>query len=463
MSVWQKYTKKQQDEYIKFLTVYGALSNLFRQKQGEPIPYLDSKFQETIYAKVFQSKNVDIGNTPHDILSVFGSKRIGIGLKTWMNSTPSYQKVMQLKRYKDDIMKVVNNPEELVYMVSSIKNSRMESDYKRLGLNQNSNIYHYVTRDTCSLQIQECAYPLVDIEKITDIKNYHTSVTWSDGQKKYKFTIGDSQIWQYFDSSDSDSTILNKVKVDIIDNPFDLLIDAYDNRPTKISLAKRINVITSHIAENAIPSIESNIDSNEKIEYDEIYLPLYSYATKQVQEKSGLNAWNAAPKNPQNPILRPLNEIYIPIPRELHKKVPDFFVQNIFQFEEKQLECSGLGITKPEIRFKLVLPNGKEIPAIVTQDNHKALQSGSRTEINPETGQFYGQSALGQWLLVDVLGLNRRVLVTRDWLIKKDVDSVRLWHKKGDYNRFFIDIAPVNSFERFMDDVGEIDIENSDL
>ena len=256
---------------------------------------------------------------------------------------------------------------------------------------------------------------------------------------------------------------MNKVKVDIIDNPFDLLIDAYDNRPTKISLAKRINVITSRITENAIPSIESNIDSNEKIEYDEIYLPLYSYATKQVQEKSGLNAWNAAPKNPQNPILRPLNEVYIPIPRELHKKVPDFFVQNIFQFEEKQLECSTLGITKEEIRFKLVLPNGKEIPAIVTQDNHKALQSGSRTEINPETGQFYGQSALGQWLLVDVLGLNRRILVTRDWLIKKDVDSVRLWHKKGDYNRFFIDIAPVNSFERFMDDVGEIDIENSDL
>ena len=65
MSVWQKYTKEQQDEYIKFLTAYGAMSNLFRQKQGEPIPYLDSKFQETIYAKVFKSENVDIGNTPH--------------------------------------------------------------------------------------------------------------------------------------------------------------------------------------------------------------------------------------------------------------------------------------------------------------------------------------------------------------------------------------------------------------
>ena len=114
MSVWQKYTKEQQDEYIKFLTVYGAMSNLFRQKQGEPIPYLDSKFQETIYAKVFKSENVDIGNTPHDILSVFGSERIGIGLKTWMHSTPSYQKVMQLKRYQDEIMSYKNNLADLV-------------------------------------------------------------------------------------------------------------------------------------------------------------------------------------------------------------------------------------------------------------------------------------------------------------------------------------------------------------
>lgn len=94
MSVWQRYTKEQREEYVQFLQVYGALSNLFRQKQGDLVPYLDSKFQETVFAKIFKSQNVDIGNTPHDILSVFGTERIGIGLKTWMNSRPSFQKVM---------------------------------------------------------------------------------------------------------------------------------------------------------------------------------------------------------------------------------------------------------------------------------------------------------------------------------------------------------------------------------
>ena len=46
-SIWELYTKDQRKEYIDFLKVYAALSNLFRQKKGKPIPYLDSKFQET--------------------------------------------------------------------------------------------------------------------------------------------------------------------------------------------------------------------------------------------------------------------------------------------------------------------------------------------------------------------------------------------------------------------------------
>lgn len=52
MSVWEQYPLEQREEYIKLLQVYGALSNLFRQKHGDMIPYLDSKFQETVFAKI---------------------------------------------------------------------------------------------------------------------------------------------------------------------------------------------------------------------------------------------------------------------------------------------------------------------------------------------------------------------------------------------------------------------------
>ena len=451
MSVWEKYTKEQQDEYKKFLQVYGSLSNLFRQKHGEPIPYLDSKFQETIYARVFSSENVDIGNTPHDILSVFGSERIGIGLKTWMNSTPSYQKVMQLKRYKDDIMAQEHNPYDMVYVISSIKNERMKSDYNRLGLDENSNIYHYITRDAGALVIQECTYPLIELDKITNVNRTDSSITWTDGVKNYKFTFGDSQIWQYFGDS-RDSTILDKIIVEIMEDPFTFLVKAYESLgPSSSEMGRKI--LTKAFMSSGNDTIAFPLDKDASDNIVECFLPLYSFRSKEVEQKSGLNAWNAAPKNPLNPTPRPLNEVYIPIPREFHNKYPDFFVKNIFEFEKMQSEYNGEKKFKPEIRFTLVLPNGREIPALVTQDQHKGLQSGSLDEIDPNTGKLFGQSALGQWLLVDVLGLDERIPVTRDWLAKKGIDSVRLWHKKGNYRRIYIDVAPYNSFENFMNDI----------
>jgi len=425
MSVWEKYSAEQKDEYIKFLQVYGALSNLFRQKQGDMVPYLDSKFQETVFAKIFKSENVDIGNTPHDVLSVFGNDRIGIGLKTWMGSKPSFQKVMQLKRYQNEINEFRNDLHSLAYKISEIKNERMKSDYYRLGLSEDKNIYHYVTRDKGLFTINESAYPLIDLNNLRDFNITSSALSWSDGNKDYRYTFGDSQILQKFDSKKYNSLVLNRFDVKIIEDPFAFLLKAYFDI----------------------------IETSKPIEIDiiEAYLPLYSYQSKEVEEKSGLNAWNGAPKNKDSNTPRPLNEVYIPVPREFHKKHPDFFIENIFEFEKIRKNYTGNKDNKPEIRFYLQLPNGKKIPSLLTGDNMKNFQSGSNTEYD-ENGKRYGQSALGQWLLIDVLGLKERKLVTREWLQKKGKDSVRLWRKKGDYKTINIDFAPIGSFEAFMDD-----------
>lgn len=425
MSVWERYSSDERNEYIKFLQVYGALTNLFRQKKGDLIPYLDSKFQETIYAKTFKGKNVDIGNTPHDILSVFGDKRIGIGLKTWMGSNPSYQKVMQLKRYQDEINEHRLNEHDLAYKISEIKNEKMISDYERLGLSEKDNIYHYVTRDRGSFTVNECAYPLIDIRNLKNFNSTKTAFTWSDGNKDYKYTFGDSQIWQKFDSNKYKTTLLKTFDVKIIEDPFSFLLDAYFNI----------------------------IDKSKEIDEDEVevYLPLYSYRSKEVNKKSGLNAWNGAPKSKDSDKPRPLNEVYIPIPREFHSKHPDFFVKDIFKLEQEREKFKSEKDKRPEIRFHLELPNGKRIPALITGDNLKNFQSGSNTEYD-ENGKRFGQSALGQWLLVDVLGLKERKLVTREWLEKKGTDSLHLWRKKDDYSTIFIDFAPIGAFESFMND-----------
>lgn len=299
----------------------------------------------------------------------------------------------------------------------------MNFDYERLGLSEGKNIYHYVTRDKGKFVLQECAYPLIDLNNLCDFTLTNTSFTWNDGIKNYKFTLGDSQIWQQFSSNNKDSSIISQVDIDIIEDPFDFLMRSYfeligDFRP-------------------------------EKEDIYEVYLPLYSYRSGEVEEKSGLNAWNGSSKSKGSGILRPLNEVYIPVPREFHKKFPDFFVPNIFKFEEEQKNYSGSIKSKPQVRFYLHLPNGKKIPSLVTQDNMKGLQSGSNTE-RKEDGSRYGQADLGQWLLVDVLGLSERKLVTREWLKERGTDSVRLWRKKDDYENINIDFAPFGAFEEFM-------------
>lgn len=420
MSVWEQYSAEQRSEYVQFLQVYGALSNLFRQKQGESIPYLDSKFQETVFAKIFNCQNVDIGNTPHDVLSVFGTKRVGIGLKTWMASKASFQKVMQLKRYQKEINKFQDDKDALAHKVSEIKNERMISDYERLGLSETDNIYHYVTRDKGLFTINECAYPLIDTSNLRIIDSTSSALTWTDGRKDYKYTYGDSQIWQKFDADKNDTLLLNRFDIKIIEDPFSFLLQSYLN-------------LTESVHET-----EENIV--------EIYLPLYSYKTNEVEEKSGLNAWNAAPKSKGSSKPRPLNEVYIPVPKEFHEKFKSFFCENILDIIEAR---KGDKATRPEVRFHLQLPNGKVIPALLTGDNLKNLQSGSSTEYD-QFGNLYGQSALGQWLLVEVLGLKDRTLVTREWLQMKGTDSIRLWRKKDNYSLINIDFAPIGAFEAFM-------------
>ena len=425
MSVWEKFDKGQRNEYIKFLQVYGALSNLFRQKQGDLIPYLDSKFQETVFSKVFKSENVDIGNTPHDVLIEFGNERIGIGLKTWMGSKPSFQKVMQLKRYQSEINEYRNDFLSLASKISEIRNERVKSDYQRLGLSEDKNIYHYVTRDKSLFTVNECAYPLIETNKIKITSKSPSAIFWTDGNKDYKYTFGDSQIHQKFDADKYKTLVLDKFDVKIIEDPFEFLLKAY-----------------FEIIENSKP-IEQKII--------EIYLPLYSYKTKEVEERSGLNAWNGASKNKGSETLRPLNEIYIPIPMEFHKKHPDFFTKNIFDVINERKKYKNDKKNRPDLRFNLKLPNGKIIPSLITGDSMKNFQSGSKTERDSQ-GKLIGQSALGQWLLVDVLGLKDRKLVTRDWLERKQTDSVRLWRDKNDYSNINIDFAPFGAFESFMKD-----------
>lgn len=91
-------------------------------------------------------------------------------------------------------------------------------------------------------------------------------------------------------------------------------------------------------------------------------------------------------------------------------------------------------ITNP---FDVKLPNGKIISMRVAQQKGKALMS------NPN-------SALGEWILRDILELKPKVLVTKEILDMIGIDSVKL-SKTGD-GRYYLDFLKSGSYEEFEEE-----------
>ena len=175
------------------------------------------------------------------------------------------------------------------------------------------------------------------------------------------------------------------VEVNILDDPYEFLL-------TKHNDLQDINRETDNIV-------------------DYIILPLYSDRTGNVEEKSGLNQWNAKGRK------RDKNEVYIPIPAIIHKKYPDFFPAR----------------DKP---FDLRLPNGKIMKSKICQDGGKALMS-------------YSNKELGEWILREVLKLDYGELLTYEKLQILGIDSVRI--DKIDDTNFEINFSSNGSFENFIE------------
>jgi hypothetical protein len=211
----------------------------------------------------------------------------------------------------------------------------------------------------------------------------------------------------------------------------------YSFNVAKSTLYKRFVTPENVLLEVPVRILEDPFDQIEKLITEaglifapikvqpHVFLPLFSTrgGNKKVPEKSGLNQWNASGR-PRDP-----NEIYIPIPAWIHQKFPNFFPP-----------CDQA--------FQLTLPDRATMSAKVCQDNSKALMS------NPN-------SALGKWLLCDVLNLSERELLTYDKLQAIGLDTVVIY--KTDNETYDIDFTRIGSYEKFLNDNGEtVDEEDSD-
>lgn len=250
-------------------------------------------------------------------------------------------------------------------------------------------IYHCITRKVGKILVYETPAPLIDINSIKDVKVTARGATIQFSDSNAEYSFNNSKSTLYKRFITPDQVLLD-VPVRILTDPF----SAVEKLISEAGLIFAPVKVLPHV-----------------------FLPLYSMrgGIKRVPEKSGLNQWNAAGR-PRDP-----NEIYIPIPAWVHRKFEGFFPPR-------------------DGAFELTLPDGTTMSAKVCQDNSKALMS------NPN-------SALGKWLLRDVLNLREKELLNYDKLQTIGLDTVVIY--KIDNEHFDIDFTRVGSYEKFEVENGE--------
>lgn len=250
-------------------------------------------------------------------------------------------------------------------------------------------IYHCITRKVGKILVYETPAPLIDINSIKDVKVTARGATIQFSDSNAEYSFNNSKSTLYKRFITPDQVLLD-VPVRILTDPF----SAVEKLISEAGLIFAPVKVLPHV-----------------------FLPLYSMqgGVKRVPEKSGLNQWNAAGR-PRDP-----NEIYIPIPAWIHRKFDGFFPPR-------------------DGAFELTLPDGTTMSAKVCQDSSKALMS------NPN-------SALGKWLLRDVLNLKEKELLSYDKLQTIGLDTVVIY--KIDNEHFDIDFTRVGSYEKFEVENGE--------
>jgi hypothetical protein len=358
----------QKKEYKQFLKIAGCLSNLFSDSD---IPYLYYRIAEKVFCRAFNADDL----SRSDVSADAKKDTLGIGLKTFLiGNNKSFQKVAEFN--SDRSFYVDLKPERLIKKVSELRNARIDFTEEAHALD--SSIYHCVLRDSNKFKIFEEKMDRVDIDCIRNIRVNKNSIAFNDGINDYSFLLSKSTLTKRF----STDRIIHEFDVDILSDPLIQLGELFKNGGLLFGQDKKIK--------------------------QTVYLPLYG-RNQTVFERSGLNQWNAGGRE------RHSDEVYIPVPSEVHRNYPDFFPAK-------------------DVSFNLRFPDGDVIEAKMCQAGRKALMT------NPN-------KKLGKLILRDGLKLAEGELVTYEMLQLFGIDSVRI--DKINNEEYEINFSEVGSYENF--------------
>lgn len=249
--MWNELPAEQRNEYKRMILAFASLTEMFAQKADSPSeedaqqsgtlsPIINSKYQETVFQKVFHASSEDIANTSYDaaIDDKQNNTKYLIGIKTFGIASGD-QKVAQFKanhnewadiisRIKDNAVDENGNPKsrekineinsglymELAQQIAYLRNMRIDSSQSNLqgfsvlvGRDNIQTVYHILMPskkgDKPRIMVGETSYDKIDIDNLKIIgcssKN-PTNFDFTDGNHTYRFTSADSQLLMNFDN-----------------------------------------------------------------------------------------------------------------------------------------------------------------------------------------------------------------------------------------------------------------------
>ncbi len=250
--MWEMLPEKEKQEYKKMILAFASLTEMFAQKAEnteeamELSPIINSKYQETVFQRVFNASAEDIGNTSYDAAINFKDSngdeiKFLIGIKTFgVNS--GAQKIAQFKANHSEWASLINQMREnakladgtfrqkeeidnvnyelyleLARKIACLRNARIKSSESNLqGFTIDSDndnvqaIYHVLMPSKKGeppvIYVGETDYAQIDIENIsvtgcTGSKN-PTNFAFTDGNHIYRYTAADSQLLMEFKNTD---------------------------------------------------------------------------------------------------------------------------------------------------------------------------------------------------------------------------------------------------------------------
>lgn len=378
---------KHQNLYEELLTITGSLSRLFAESEN---PFLYYRAAENIFCKAFDAENLSRGDVSADA----SKDGLGIGLKTFLhNNGRTFQKVAEFNRELHEFKDLEGL--DLITQISKMRNERIRVTKRAFDLEEM--MYHMVTRSKNQMQLFEEHMSEIDLNSIhIDKENSgKNTIRFSDRYNEYSFSLSKSTLLKRFITPEKKA--VSQFKVNIYEDPFDFLLRSRNELIEETS--------------TVIPR-----------ELDYVILPLYSPSSGEVEKKSGLNAWNAAPRAKGGP-SRPHDEVYIVIPSWIHIAKPNFFNY------EKGMDLKAVP------HFQVKLPNKEKLTMKLVQQGGKAISSKPLTD-------------LGSWILRDVLNIPYGTLVTRSMLNTIGIDSVKL--SKVSDTEFLLDFTETGTYEEFL-------------